>query len=201
MCSAKSNVRFTPESGHGRHPRAGAALIRQIDGRCASATMRGLPCPLQRGHCTSRSATRIEASVARLNAQVEIDDAVAAVAGNDQPVMFGNERGGDLRPEPSLPLPYAAPASRAASARRLELSRDCGGDGIFQAWDDDRPCEAEWKLDNPQHWSKVLPRGRSIILCHLVGDHGGHQRARAALITSPSDQTRLRISRRNGLAT
>ena len=105
MCSALGNVRFTPESGHGRHPRAGAALIRQIDGHCASATMRGLPFPLQRGHCTSRSATRIEASVARLNAQVEIDDAVAAVAGNDQPVMFGNERGGDLRPEQSLPLP------------------------------------------------------------------------------------------------
>jgi hypothetical protein len=38
--------------------------------------------------------------VARLNAQVEIDNAVAAVAGNDQPVMLRDERGGDLRPEP-----------------------------------------------------------------------------------------------------
>ena len=32
------------------------------DAFCASATMRGRPCPLQRGQRTSRNATRMEAS-------------------------------------------------------------------------------------------------------------------------------------------
>jgi len=37
----------------------------QIDGCRANAMIRGLPYPLQRGHCTSRSTTRIEASGSR----------------------------------------------------------------------------------------------------------------------------------------
>src|SRR5262245_59150770 len=40
-------------------------LCRQVDGCLANAIMRGLPCPLQRGHCTSRSAMRTEASGSR----------------------------------------------------------------------------------------------------------------------------------------
>src|SRR5262245_29950349 len=37
----------------------------QIEGCRAKAMMRGLPWPLHRGHCTSRSATRIDASGSR----------------------------------------------------------------------------------------------------------------------------------------
>src|SRR5262249_890086 len=37
----------------------------QIEGHRAKAMMRGRPCPLQRGHCTSRSATRMDASGSR----------------------------------------------------------------------------------------------------------------------------------------
>jgi hypothetical protein len=37
----------------------------QIVGCRTNATMRGRPCPLQRGQTTSRSATRIEASGSR----------------------------------------------------------------------------------------------------------------------------------------
>jgi hypothetical protein len=36
-----------------------------MDGCCANAMMRGLPCPWQRTHCTSRSATRMDASGSR----------------------------------------------------------------------------------------------------------------------------------------
>jgi hypothetical protein len=39
--------------------------LTQTDGRRASATMRGLPWPSQRGHWTPRSATRIDASGSR----------------------------------------------------------------------------------------------------------------------------------------
>ena len=37
----------------------------QIDGCCANATMRDLPCPSQRGQRTSRTATRVAASGSR----------------------------------------------------------------------------------------------------------------------------------------
>jgi hypothetical protein len=39
--------------------------ISQTDGCRANAMMRGRPCPLQRGQCTSRSARRTGASVSR----------------------------------------------------------------------------------------------------------------------------------------
>src|SRR5262249_58929656 len=40
-------------------------VLFQIEGCRANAMMRGRPWPLQRGHCTSRSATRIDASGSR----------------------------------------------------------------------------------------------------------------------------------------
>ena len=42
--------------------------------------------------------------VARLNAQIQINNGVATVADNDQPVVLGNKRGTDLRPEPCLTI-------------------------------------------------------------------------------------------------
>jgi hypothetical protein len=79
--------------------------------------MSGLPCLLQRGQRTSL-----------------IDHAVATVAGNDQPMVLGNERGFDLRPEPRIALGRqgalkrrtVASASRSSShwrRMRVTLSR------------------------------------------------------------------------------
>jgi hypothetical protein len=60
--------------------------ISQIDGCRANAMMRGRPCPLQRGHCTSRSARSF--SVAWLHAQVQVNHGAAAITGDNQPVML-----------------------------------------------------------------------------------------------------------------
>jgi hypothetical protein len=99
--------------------------------------MRGLPWPLQRGHWTPQRNADRGLRVARLNAQVEIDDAVAVVAGNDQPVMFGNERGGDLRPEPSLAVGGVEAAhggQRLALRRPVALHALYGLDSLVAMW-------------------------------------------------------------------
>ena len=46
-----------------------------------------------------RNADR-RVGIAALHRQIEIDDGVAGVAGDDEPVMLRGERGGDRRPEP-----------------------------------------------------------------------------------------------------
>jgi hypothetical protein len=48
--------------------------------------------------------------VARLNAQVQVNHGAATVTVDNQPMMFGNERGGNLGPEPRLAISGIEPA-------------------------------------------------------------------------------------------